>query len=152
LRRLRGGKRLIEDLLKIEIGDLIMSRVGSFMSSPVSAISPDTLAHDAMVILLENKVGTLLVKENEDYVGIFTKADWMRKVLKGDGYINSEEVGSVMSKSFITIERSETLGKASLLMEEHSVRHIAVTDKGEIVGVLSTKDLERYYHQLHDQE
>jgi len=122
------------------------------MSSPVFITTPDTLACDAMIIMNENKVGALLVKENEDYVGIFTKADWINKVVKGDGYINSEEVGSVMVKTIITVEKSEPLAKASLLMENHRIRHIAVTDKGEIVGVLSAKDLERYYHQLHDQE
>jgi signal-transduction protein with cAMP-binding, CBS, and nucleotidyltransferase domain len=129
-----------------------MSMVGSFMSSPVFTTSPDIFAHEAMVIMLENKVGALLVKDNEEWVGIFTKADWMRKVLRGEGNINSEKVCSVMTKTIIAIERSETLARASLLMENHRIRHIAVTDKGKIIGILSANDLERYYHQLHDQE
>ncbi len=36
---------------------------------------------------------------------------------------------------------------ASLLMKENKCRHIAVTDNGEIIGMLSIKDLERYYQQ-----
>jgi signal-transduction protein with cAMP-binding, CBS, and nucleotidyltransferase domain len=129
-----------------------MAMIGPFMSSPVFTTSPETLAHEAMVIMLENKVGALLIKENEEWVGIFTKADWMRKVVKGDGNVNSEKVGSVMTKNIITVERSESLAKATLLMDDHRIRHIAVTDKGKIVGMLSAKDLEKYYRQLHDRD
>ncbi len=126
--------------------------VGPFMNRPVFTTSPETLAHEAMVIMLENKVGALLIKENEEFVGIFTKADWMRKVVRGDGDINSEKVCSVMAKTIITIEKDESLAKANLLMENHGIRHIAVTENGKIIGMLSVKDLEKYYHQLHDQE
>ena len=129
-----------------------MTMIGPFMSTPVFTTSPETLAHEAMVIMLENKVGTLLIKDNEEFVGIFTKADWMRKVVRGDGDVNSEKVCSVMTKNIVTAERSETLAKASLLMEEHRIRHIAVTENGKIIGILSAKDLEKYYHQLHDRE
>lgn len=129
-----------------------MTMVGPFMNRPVFTTSPETLAHEAMVIMLENKVGALLIKENEEFVGIFTKADWMRKVVRGDGDINSEKVCSVMAKTIITIEKDESLAKANLLMENHGIRHIAVTENGKIIGMLSVKDLEKYYHQLHDQE
>jgi signal-transduction protein with cAMP-binding, CBS, and nucleotidyltransferase domain len=129
-----------------------MTMIGPFMSTPVFTTSPETLAHEAMVIMLEKKVGTLLIKDKEEFVGIFTKADWMRKVVKGDGNVNSEKVGSVMTKPIVTVERSESLAKATLLMEDHRIRHIAVTDKGKIIGLLSAKDLEKYYHQLHDRE
>lgn len=129
-----------------------MTMIGPFMSAPVFTTSPETLASEAMVIMLENKVGALLIKENEEWVGIFTKADWMRKVVRGDGNVNSEKVSSVMTKPIVTVERSESLAKASLLMEEHRIRHIAVTENGKIIGILSAKDLEKYYHQLHDRE
>jgi len=129
-----------------------MPMIGPFMSSPVFTTSPETLAHEAMAIMLEKQVNALLIKENDEFVGIFTKADWLRKVVRGDGNVTSEKVCSVMSKNIVTAERSESLAKASLLMEEHKIRHIAVTDQGKIVGMLSTKDLENYYQQLHAQE
>ena len=57
-----------------------------------------------------------------------------------------------MTKDIVTVDRSESLAKATLLMEEHRIRHLAVTDKREIIGVLTAKDLEKYYSQLHDRE
>lgn len=129
-----------------------MTMIGPFMSSPVITTSPDTLANEAMVTMLEHKINALIVERNGEFVGIFSQADWDRKVVRGDGSVISEKVCSVMSKNIITVERTEPMAKASLLMEEHRIRHVAITDKEEIVGMLSVKDLEKYYHQLHDQK
>jgi CBS domain-containing protein len=129
-----------------------VNRISSYMSTPVICTSPDTLGHEAMVTMLEHEINALLVEENGEYVGVFTQVDWDRKIVRGDGNINSERVGSVMSKNIITIEKSEPLSKAGLLMEEHSIRHLAVTDKGKIIGMLSAKDLERHYRQLQKNE
>jgi len=54
-----------------------------------------------------------------------------------------------MTAPLITIEKDEPLAKASLLMEKNRVRHLAVTEDGETVGILSVKDLERYYRKLY---
>ena len=48
------------------------------------------------------------------------------------------------------IFKNETLAKASILIEENNIRHIAVTEDGKIIGMLSVNDLEKYYHHLHE--
>ena len=127
-----------------------MDNISSYMSSPVLATNPDALAYDAARDMFEHKVGALLVKDNREYVGIFTKTDWMHKVLKWEGDPMAIKVSSVMTQPIITVERDEPLAKASLLMEKNRIRHIAVIDKEKIVGMLSVKDLERYYRKLYE--
>ena len=127
-----------------------MSKVVDYMSTPVLTISPDYLAFYAIEKMFENKVGSLLVEKNGDYFGIFSKIDWMHVALKGDCDLKIVSVSSFMSSPIITIDKNETLAKASLLIEENNIRHIAVTEDGEIIGMLSVNDLERYYRQLHD--
>jgi CBS domain-containing protein len=126
-----------------------MDKIGAYMSSPVLTTSPDALAYDAVREMFEHNVGALLVKENEEYVGIFTKTDWIHKVLKWEGDPIAIKVSSVMTAPIITAWADEPLAKASLLMEKNRIRHIAVIDKEKMVGVLSVKDLERYYRQLY---
>ena len=92
-------------------------------------------------------VGALLVTEKGEYVGIVTKADWMHKVLEKDGDTNGIKVSSIMTTPIISLDKDEPLTKASKLMKENKCRHITVTDNGEIIGMLSIKDLERYYQQ-----
>jgi len=126
-----------------------MDTVGAFTSSPVLSTNPDALAYDAAREMFEHKVGALLVKDNGKYVGIFTKADWMHKVLKWEGNPVTIKVASVMTAPIITVEKDEPLAKASLLMEKNGIRHIAVMDNEIIVGMISIKDLERYYRKLY---
>jgi CBS domain-containing protein len=129
-----------------------MNKIGAYMSSPVLTTSPDAFAYDAVREMFEHNVGALLVKENEEYVGIFAKTDWIHKVLKWEGDPVAIKVSSIMTAPIVTVERDEPLAKASLLMEKNRVRHLAVTEEEKIVGMLSVKDLERYYRKLYKME
>ncbi len=112
------------------------------MSHPVLTTTPDVLAHEAVEEMQQNNVGSILVESNGEYVGIFTKTDWTHKFLKG-GDPNSIKVSSMMVSPIIRVEKDEPISKASELMEANKIRHIAVTNEGEIVGILSVKDLEK---------
>jgi CBS domain-containing protein len=128
-----------------------MSKIADYMSTPVLTISPDKLACDAIDKMFENKVGTLLVEKNAEYIGIFSRIDWMHLVLRGECDPKVVKVSSIMSSPIITVDKNETLAKASILIEENNIRHIAVIEDGKIVGMLSVRDLEKYYHQLHEE-
>lgn len=130
-----------------------MSKICGFMSKPVLTISPDIVACDAIDKMFENNVSALLVEKNGEYVGIFTKTDWMHLVLSEQCDPNSIiKVSAIMAAPIITVDINETLAKASVLVEENNIRHIAVTEGDEIVGMLSVSDLERYFHELHEKD
>jgi CBS domain-containing protein len=124
-----------------------MINAGSYMSSPVLTTSPDAFAYDAVQEMNQKNVGAFLVKSNGEYVGIFTKTDWTHKFLKG-GDPNSIVVSAMMVSPIISVEMDEPISKVSELMEENNIRHIAVTDKGEIKGILSVKDLQKCWVDL----
>ena len=98
----------------------------------------------------KNKIGALLIKENGDFVGIFTKTDWMHLFLSGGCDPHKVKVGDVMSSPIVTLDIEESLSKATGLIEEKKIRHIAVTEEEKIVGMLSVKDLQIYYLHLHE--
>ena len=129
-----------------------MSKIGDYMSTPVLTTNPGAFAFDAIGKMFENKVGALLVEKNGEYIGIFSKIDWSHLVLRGECDPNAPKVSSIMSSPIITVDKNETLAKASILIEENNIRHIAVTEEGKIIGMLSVNDLEKYYHQLHEKE
>jgi CBS domain-containing protein len=142
-----------EEKIKIILSDMegiLMDKIGAYMSSPVLTTDPGAFAYDAAREMFEHNVGALLVKDKEEYVGIFTKTDWIHKILKWEGDYKAIKVSLVMTQPVITADRNEPLAKASLLMEKNRIRHIAVTDKENLVGILSVKDLERYYRTLYD--
>ena len=126
-----------------------MSEVSKYMSTQIFSISPDRFAYEAVDHMYENKVSALLVKEDEKYIGIITKTDWMFLVLKGECDPKAMKISSVMTKIVNTIDENQTISEVCNIIETKKIRHVPVTRNGEIVGMFSVKDLEKYYLQLH---
>ena len=108
-----------------------MSKVLYYMSFPVLTVSPNAYARDAIAKMRENKVSALFVEENGKYVGVISKTDWIHMVLREECDPNTIEVSTIMASPIITVDKNETLAKASALIEEHNVRHLGVTEKGD---------------------
>ena len=126
-----------------------MSEVSKYMSTQIFSISSDRFAYEAVDQMYENKVSAILVKEDEKYIGIITKTDWMFLVLKGECDPKAMKVSTVMTKILNTIEENQTISEVCNIIETKKIRHVPVTRNGEIVGMFSVKDLEKYYLQLH---
>ena len=126
-----------------------MSEVSNYMSTQIFSISPDRFAYEAVDQMYENKVSAILVKEGEKYIGIITKTDWMFLVLKGECDPKAMKVSTVMTKISNTIDENQTISEVCNIIETKKIRHVPVTRNGEIVGMFSVKDLEKYYLQLH---
>lgn len=93
----------------------------------------------------EAKVGALLVTEGPRYLGVVSESDLVRRVLAVGGDANHVRVADVMQAPIITIEIDRSAHEASDLMAERGIRHLAVTEDGKIVGMLSVRDLLRYF-------
>jgi CBS domain-containing protein len=109
-----------------------------------------SVGHDAPVIeaartMQEEKVGAFLVAEGARFIGIVSETDLVRRVLAVGGDANQVRVADVMQAPIITIEIDRSAHDASDLMAERGIRHLAVTDDGKIVGMLSVRDLLRYF-------
>jgi CBS domain-containing protein len=126
-----------------------MSKVGDYMSTTIYSVSPGEFGHEAVEKMNKNNIGALLVKEGEDYVGVFTKTDWMLLVLRGECDPKAMKVSELMTKLQYTINRDQTIAEACAIMEKNKIRHLPVTQENKIIGMFSVKDLEKYYLQLH---
>ena len=118
------------------------------MSNQILSISSDKYAYEAIDKMHKNKVGSLLAKEGNEYVGIITKMDWMFLFLNGESDPNEVKVFSLMTKIKNTIDVCQSVAEAGAIVEKKRVRHIPVTRSGRVVGMFSVKDLEKYYLQL----
>jgi CBS domain-containing protein len=131
-----------------ESGALAGATVSEYMSRDVRSVHRDASLKEAGRLFSKWKVGSLLVDDDRRYVGIITDTDLSRKgVGKGLDPQNTP-VKTCMSKPVITIEDSEALAAAVTLMKAKGIRHIAVTEDGTIIGVLSVSDILRAYTEL----
>lgn len=120
-----------------------MDEVREFMHAPVISVDPQTTAQDAAKIMGEKGIGSLLIRQNDDYLGILTLTDLVKNVLAGGLDPQCTKVYSVMAKPIITLDHQAPKSEAIDLMVKRKIKHLMVTKHGEIVGVLSTTDIIR---------
>jgi len=115
------------------------------MNRKMRTIQTGATLLEAARLMREVRVGALLVEENGQFVGVVSETDLVRKAMAEGREIDQEKVRTIMSSPIITIDIDRPASDASDLMSEKGIRHLAVTDSGKIVGVISVRDLLRYY-------
>ncbi|QPJ64356.1 MAG: CBS domain-containing protein [Candidatus Nitrohelix vancouverensis] len=120
-------------------------QVGGYMSAPVLSMDSQTLVVEAAQFMESHNIGSLLISEGESFVGIMTERDLTRKVLGQGLDPASTKVVSIMSTPLHTLAADRPVEEANKFMAKHGIRHLAVTEEGKIIGMLSVKDLVSYY-------
>jgi len=115
------------------------------MISPVLSVSPDTPVQEAAQLMESKHIGSLLIKEGENFIGIVTETDLTRKILARGLKDKNPTVREIMTAPLQTIDCHEPIVDANQLMANKRIRHIAVTENEQVVGMLSVKDLIHYY-------
>lgn len=123
----------------------IQRPIAVMMRPVVETIRPDASAAEAARQMSAAKVGALLVRDQDHNLGIVSESDLVRKVLAESLGPAQTLVRSVMSAPLVTIDSAASAHDASDLMAEAGVRHLAVVEGGEVVGILSVRDLLRYF-------
>jgi signal-transduction protein with cAMP-binding, CBS, and nucleotidyltransferase domain len=118
-----------------------METVSARMTSPYLSIEQDESIKNAAKKIYDLGIGSLLVTHNKHLVGIITKTDLMIKVIAENLDTDSTLVANIMSQPIISIDAGEPLDSAREILREKSIRHLAVNQNNQIVGVLSIKDL-----------
>jgi CBS domain-containing protein len=117
-------------------------KIGQVMSKPVRTVKPDEKLSAAMVIMEKNNVGSVVVVEGENPIGIITERDVIRQILKGTQMIQGT-VTQVMSKPLITGGPDMLVQDAVDLMLENKIRQLPVVEGNKLVGIVTDGDLMR---------
>ena len=108
-------------------------------------INPDTTLLAAAKLMRDAKVGALLVQEAGRYSGIVSESDLIRKGMAESCPPEETLVRAVMSSPLLSIDSGSSPHEASEKMAEHGIRHLAISEEGQIVGIISVRDLLRYF-------
>jgi len=102
---------------------------------------PDTPLSEALARMHERRVGSVLVQADEGQLaGIFTRHDVLSRVTLPQRGLDTP-IAAVMSAPVHALEDSHTLSDAALLMSRQGVRHVPVLRGGQIVNIVSERDL-----------
>lgn len=109
----------------------------------VFSIAPEASVFEALERMAKHNIGALLVVSEDKMVGIVSERDCIRKVdLKGRN-VKETPVREIMTEDVITVDCSQPLEECMSLMIDRNIRHLPVYDGGELVGLLSVRDVLR---------
>ena len=122
-----------------------MSTVARIMRKQPKTVGTGVSIVSAAKKMRAARVGSLFVKKGKKLVGIVTDTDIVRRAVASDKNLGKMTVEKIMTSPICTIEGSQSVDDAQDMMGDLGVRHLAVTKAGEIVGVVSVRDLLMFY-------
>lgn len=118
-------------------------------STEVKGIDPNSTLRQAAEVLLDLKLGALVVTDETDtLIGIVSERDLLSVVASSDPKAAEALVSEVMTRSVISCGPDDEVAYLLHLMNENSIRHIPVLKKEKLVGILSIRELTKAYELL----
>lgn len=104
-------------------------------------VSPDTQLTVAVHVMAEKDIGSLVVMEYADLVGVLTFREVINELAKGHGSLGKVTVRSVMDEHPLTCTPETELDEVRRMMLEKHARYLPVMDKKVLMGVISFYDV-----------
>jgi CBS domain-containing protein len=117
-----------------------MGKVREVMATSLHSVSPSETVGEAVAVMAQNRVGSVLVMEGERLIGIFTERDTVRALSQSHDAAR-HEITSWMTHEPKTIGPDVDTDDALHTMLDNGFRHLPVVEGGKVVGVVSMRDL-----------
>ena len=115
----------------------ILDRKGNHVIS----VDLNTTVIDALRLMADNNIGSVLVMEDGEYKGLMTERDYSRKVvLKGKSSSDSI-VAEIMSTDLPIVHPADTIDHCMQLLTQNNIRYLPVFEGGKIAGIISINDV-----------
>jgi len=136
------GYIITDDPYVIFRSDLIT--IASVMTRDVIIMDHTKTAHDAATMMMEKRVGSVIITAYGKPFGIVTERDLARIMAFLDVPAKSLILNYLASRPLIWASPTQTIQEASDMMGKYNVDHLPVLEKDKIVGMITTKDLAMY--------
>ena len=125
-----------------EIGLRTRMLVKDIMSNPVITTEEEAPSNKVALLMDENKVGAVVVTNKEGQpLGIITERDLVIRVLSKNLKPDAVKSREIMTSPLVTIEPEATINEAAKRMSRIDIRRLGVLYKGNLVGIISSKDI-----------
>ena len=105
------------------------------------AVPKKTLVIDALKIMAENNIGSVLVMEKGEFIGLVTERDYSRKVILKGKSSSYTYVADIMSTDLPRVTPQHTIEQCMHLLAEHNIRYLPVFNNTLLEGVISINDI-----------
>jgi CBS domain-containing protein len=130
-----------------KVADLLSHKKGARITS----VSPETTVLDALRIMADQNIGSVLVTEGDRYMGIMTERDYSRKVILKGKSSTDTPVSEIMSRDFPTVTPNDTVDFCMQLMSDKNIRYLPVFQNETLAGIVSINDVVRETILTHEE-
>jgi CBS domain-containing protein len=124
--------------------DRPLSSILEEKSGDVLQIDGDATVFDAITKMVEANVGSLLVADQGEIIGIVTERDYLRRVTLEGRTEKETAVRDIMTSPLYVATPDTPIDECMALMTDRRIRHVPVVDEGKVVGVISIGDLVKF--------
>jgi CBS domain-containing protein len=114
------------------------------------SIAPEATVFEAIQLMAEKNIGSLLVMSSDRLVGLFTERDYARKIALHGKTSKQTLVKEILSRDVITVTPQSSVEECMKLMTEKRVRHLPVLDGASVAGIVSIGDLVNFIISAQD--
>lgn len=129
-----------------------MPRKSESLLHKIVAVAPGTSVAEAARIMKKAKIGSLLIGTPDKPAGIFTERDLARRVVAEGLDPAATKVAAVMTRKLVTVDSSQSLPQLFVCLARGHFRHLPISEKGRIVGMISLTDMARMLGELAEDE
>ncbi|MCB9853567.1 MAG: CBS domain-containing protein [Phycisphaerales bacterium] len=119
------------------------TRVHEIMSIPAIRIAPDSSPDEAARTMIDGRIHALLLVQESALKGLVTSTDLLKHLADLPDQDLDRPISERMHVNLRAIARTAPLYQASRIIRDARIRHLPVLDSGELVGILTDRDLRR---------
>ena len=119
------------------------------MNPNVVSVGPDATLKEVSELMNANKIGSVVVIDNGNAVGIITERDFATKIMI-KSYLPETKVSEVMSSPVIHVSPNQSVAEIIGIMANNEIRKVPVIDNGKVVGMISGTEFLRLFIQATD--
>jgi CBS domain-containing protein len=119
-----------------KVSDILTRKGGNVIS-----IDADTSVLDALRLMSEKNIGSVIVTEGDEYAGLLTERDYARKVILKGKSSDETTVREIMSTGLPRILPNSSIETCMHIMSESNIRYLPVFREDHLVGIISINDV-----------
>jgi CBS domain-containing protein len=107
----------------------------------VETVAADTTVFDALSLMVDKGIGSVLVIRDDKPVGLFSERDYARNVELMGRTAKQTKVAQAMSSQVWVVNPQQSVEECMAIMTEKRVRHLPVMKGEQLIGIISIGDL-----------
>lgn len=121
-------------------------------STFVYCIAVNSTVKAAVSEMNRQRVGSIIVKDADNVVGIFTERDVLTRIVAAGRDAKTTTLSEVMTPDFLSITQGTSVEDAMQMMTDKRVRHLPVIDNQQLIGLISIGDVTRWLLKVNEME